>query len=197
MLKAGAKRYNDLNNGWITDRALALKEASWIEKGKPVPETMEWHVANVENKMQEQAGSLLNGTARLHCHAYACSLGDFSKFMSRESQEASAAARGKGDSAYVLKDGGGPFTPEFWLQQRIGLVRIGAAPGDIWWWKAEKAAVRYLWQNGISTCNVNEGGGGGGDTTCSVVVEIFDFVNFHSVFQRRGEYNEAHPDQRV
>ena len=76
VYKAGEKRYNDLNNGWISYTALALKEASWKEKGNPVPETMEWHVANVENKMQEQAGSLLNGTVRLHCHPYASSLDD-------------------------------------------------------------------------------------------------------------------------
>ena len=115
-----------------------------------------------------RAGSLLNGTDRLHCHPYASSLGAHSKFMSREDQEASGAARGKGDSAYVLKDGGGPFTPEFWLQHRIRLVRIGAAPGDIWWRKAEKAAVRYLWKKKISTCNVNDVGGGGDISTVHV-----------------------------
>ena len=69
-------------------------------------------------------------------------------------------------------------------------MAIGAGGGDVWWRKAEKASIRYMWAREVATTNVNDGGGGGNEGTGAVWIEFFDYVNFHKVFQRRGEHDE-------
>ena len=177
-------QYNRKYNSEMSEEALAAKEKRHIADIC----TEEWHDWNVSEVLEPIIRALLKIATDLMCRPFACQVGMKNKFLTHEAHEAPSAARGVGPSAYVLRHGGGSFSREFWVAQRIAVAEIGAITGDAWWRRAEKAAIEYLWDLGYDTCNKQKGGAGGSTKTGAVWVECFDHAKFHEIFQRRCEY---------
>ncbi len=151
----------------ITEEAPAAKENIHIANGGLIDaaNTKEWHQWSVSELLGPIIDELLKEYGHLMCHPFACQVGNKNKFLSHEAHETGRAAMADGPSGYVLRHEGGRFTSKFWVAQRIAVVEIGSSGGDVWWRRAEKAAVKYLWDRGLDTCNKKHGGGGGNDTT--------------------------------